>query len=139
MKIPSEPIPAEEENSSETSISCIRRLMAAMLERAIRDLMTGSTVEVNSALRWLKSPTTKGKSHIPFLLIVETLDLGEFYLARIQAMIDEAESRHDRLRELRGEERKKRGLFVTDEEHTRVTEGGRRVTRFRRYTTTLKS
>jgi len=138
MKILFDPIVAEEENSSETPISPIRRLMAAMLERAIRDLVTGSTVEVTSALRWFKSERTKCAGHIPFLLIVETLELGEFYLSKIRLMVEEAEARHDKLRELRGEDRKRRGMYVTNAQHTRVTEGGRRVTRFRRYIATLK-
>jgi hypothetical protein len=138
MKTSFEPISAEEENSSETPISPVRRLMAAMLERAIRDLMTGSTVEIISALRWFKSERTKCVGHIPFLLVVETLELGQFYLVKINDMVVEAEARHGKLRELQGEDRKKRGLYVTNSQHTKINKGGRRVPKFRRYIATLK-
>lgn len=72
-----------------------KRLFAAALEYAIRDLTTGNYIELKSALKWVsRAPSNRNEwDFIPFEYVLEVLELSASRQAKLNAIIEEAKLR----------------------------------------------
>ncbi len=91
-----------------------RRLYAAVLARALEDLLFGTGHETERALDWFKDAGSIEDTYLSYGFIRDALDLSASRIFFIETAIEKAEYRKIRIRELPKAERKGRGLFSPD-------------------------
>lgn len=108
-----------------------RLLLAAMLERAIRDLKNGCKDDLISSLKWF-SKRRDNKHCLTYIFVCETLHLSARQTGEIGRLIEEGKARLEQMRGIIGRERKRRGLCIAEDKYLRRSKNGMAVVRFRR-------
>jgi hypothetical protein len=121
------------EGEPDFTLTPVKKLHAAMLELAVRDLTNGSRNEISDALAWFRAEETRENYNkcISFETVCDTLGVGAVVRRNIMKTLQTGRIRHQKAVEerLKGN---KRGQFLQLDEHTKVTKNGNIVRKFRR-------
>lgn len=119
------------EQFPDPSIEPIKKLYAAMLELAMRDLINGNRYEITCALGWIfASDLAENDTCITYKEIADTLELSGVIDRHIKETVAMGQARYREMVAVNMDS-KVRGKFIQLNEYTKVSANGRVVRKFR--------